>query len=186
MMLLGSVISRQVKTALDTYYNDHNCYPTTLPFGSPWQENSTVYMSKVPQDIACSGSSNCYVYKYAGACPQWNVVFTKLSVTPSTSQCSLSQQSACVPSDYNSSWACIVSGNVDAAGCAHLASTSLAAGSDSSGAPINGGGGATPTPTPTPSSCSRDYACSNGTCNHVGTNTGAYCNPTCDGNCLGR
>ncbi len=176
---------KQLKTALDTYYNDHNCYPTILPFGSAWDENGTTYMRKVPQDLACAGNANCYVYKYLGTCSQWNVVFTKLAVAPTTPQCSLTGLSACVPTDYDSSWACVVSGTVDSAGCAHLASSSLGSGSDSSAPPTG-----TPlppnSPTPTPQGCSRDYACSLGTCNHVTSGSGDYCTSSCNGMCSGR
>ena len=176
---------KQIKTALDTYYTDHNCYPTTLPFGEAWVENNTTYMREVPQDLACAGNTNCYVYKYLGGCPQWNVVFTKQAITPTTPQCSLTQLSACVPTDYDNSWACVVSGNVDSAGCAHLAASSLSSGSDISSLPSG-----TPmppnTPTPTPVGCSRDYACSSGTCNHVTVGTGDYCTSSCDNVCSGR
>lgn len=177
---------QQVKTALDTYYNDHNCYPTSLPFGSIWQENSTVYMPKVPQDIACVGTTNCYVYKYAGSCPQWNVVFTKLAITPSAPQCELTKLSSCVPTDYTNSWACIVSGNVDIAGCAHLAASTLSSGSDDSGGSLPGNGGSNPPPPSPPGggSCSKDYVCSNRVCNHAVTGTGTYCTPQdCFDNC---
>lgn len=177
-----------IKTALDTYYNDHNCYPTTLPFGGTWQENNTVYLREVPQDIACAGNKNCYVYKYSGTCSQWSVVFAKLAVTPSTSQCSLTQHSACVPSDYDSSWACIVSGDVDAAGCAHLSASALSQGSDSSSGSGSGSGSGAGSGSGSGSGsfCSRDYLCSNGTCNHTTTNAGTYCTSTCDGFCAGR
>lgn len=176
---------KQLKTALDTYYNDHNCYPTILPFGSSWSENGTTYMREVPQDLACAGNSNCYVYKYLGSCSQWNVVFTKLAVVPPTPQCSLTELSACVPTDYDSSWACVVSGNVDSAGCAHLSSSSLKSGSDSS-TPSSGTPLPPNSPTPTPPGCSRNYACSLGTCNRVTTGTGDYCTSSCDGVCAGR
>lgn len=178
---------QQIKTGLDTYYNDHNCYPTTLPFGSSWIENSTTYMRKVPQDISCVGNKNCYVYKYEGSCPQWSVVFTKLAITPTTSQCSLAALSACVPTDYNISWACVVSGNVDTSGCAHLAASSLSSGSDGVGSGGSGSGSpSVPTPTPTQASCSKDYVCSNGSCNHTSPNAGTYCSSDCSGQCAGR
>lgn len=178
---------QEIKTALDTYYNDHNCYPTTLPFGSAWQENSTVYMRKVPQDVACANNTNCYVYKYLGSCPQWNVVFTKLSVTPTTPQCTLTSHSACVPSDYSNSWACIVSGNVDAAGCAHLAASSLSGGSDGGLGGNDSGSQPPPPPPPPPADCSqKDWICSGDTCNHTTAGAGVYCSSTCDGFCKGR
>lgn len=177
---------QEIKTGLDTYYNDHNCYPLTLPFGSEWIENSTVYMREVPQDVVCSGNSHCYVYKYEGACPQWSVVFTKLSKAPSAPQCSLTKLSqACVPADYDSTWACVVTGNVDTSGCAHISSSYLSNGSDaaqSSGGTGNGNNA----PTPTPATCaSKNYKCS-GVCNIVAVGTGDYCTSSCDGVCPGR
>lgn len=174
---------KQIKTALDTYYNDHNCYPTTLPFGSAWTEGSTTYMSKVPEDLACAGNANCYVYKYLGTCSQWNVVFTKLSNTPSTSQCSLSELSGCVPSDFDASWACVVSGSVDTAGCAHLSSSALGDGSDASSSPPSQDTPTPPLPTPTPPECPLNFACSFGTCNRVPDGTGDYCDTGCSGYC---
>jgi len=173
---------KQLRTGLDVYYNDHNCYPTVLPFGSAWTENSTTYMREVPQDLACAGNSNCYVYKYLGDCSQWNVIFAKLANPPTTPQCSLTQLSACVPIDYDSSWACIVSGSVDGAGCAHLSTSSLSSGSDSSSG-SDGGSGSGGTPTPTPAGCSRDYICSLGTCNHAVVGAGQYCTANCDDEC---
>jgi len=176
----------QIKIALDAYYNDHGCYPTTLPFGSSWSENGVVYMREIPQDPNCAADSGkCYVYRYSGTCPQWNVVFSKLSTPQVTGSCQLS--SSCVPSDYSSSsWSCAISGDTD---CAHLTSSALSSGSDSSGDP---GGGANPTSTPTPTpSCSRDYSCSGNPvrCNIVSSGTGQYCDPSfyggvaCNGVC---
>lgn len=182
----------QIKSALDTYYNDHNCYPTNLTFGAAWSENGVVYMRKVPQDPGCAGdSSKCYVYKYSGTCPQWNVVFTKLTKAPVTTSCQL--VSSCVPSDYaSSSWGCVVSGDAD---CAHLTSSALSSGSDSvAGNPQGGDGGAvaTPTPTPTPPiGCSLDFTCSGNPaiCNRAPDGTGQYCDASyyngvvCNGFC---
>ena len=167
----------QIKTALDSYYNDHGCYPTTLPFGSNWSENSVVYMREIPQDPDCTTDPNkCYVYKYSGTCPQWNVVFTKLSIQPVTGSCQLA--SSCVPSDYSgSSWSCVISGDAD---CTHLTSSALSSGSDSSGAAVS----------PIPS-CSLDYSCSGNppACNIVPVGSGQYCDPSfyggiaCNGVC---
>jgi len=182
----------QIKSALDTYYNDHSCYPTTLIFGGEWSENGVVYMRKVPQDPNCAGdSSKCYVYKYSGSCPQWNVVFSKLTKPPATgTTCQLS--STCVPSDYSTgSWGCVVSGDTD---CAHLTSSSLSSGSDLPGGGTSGNPTPTPsgpTATPTPLVCARDYACSGNPsrCNVVPVGTGVYCDPSyysgilCNGVC---
>lgn len=48
---------KQVRAALDMYYNDHNCYPTSLTFGQEWRVGQTTYMKQVPQDPSCSNSS---------------------------------------------------------------------------------------------------------------------------------
>lgn len=77
----------QVKTALDTYYNDHGCYPTSVPFGTRWVDGLNILMKKVPQDpsIYCRDDSNCYPYAYVideeSNCPQWAVVYARLSGT---------------------------------------------------------------------------------------------------------
>ena len=42
--------AQEIKKALDLYYNDHNCYPTSVPFGSSWTQGRTIYMKKVPQE----------------------------------------------------------------------------------------------------------------------------------------
>ncbi|MCL4354362.1 prepilin-type N-terminal cleavage/methylation domain-containing protein [Patescibacteria group bacterium] len=77
----------QIRQALDTYYNDHNCYPTqdqNIPFGQEWEENGVVYMKEVPQDKGCTGASpRCYIYQTdsSSSCPQWNVIYAKLEMT---------------------------------------------------------------------------------------------------------
>lgn len=168
---------QQIKTALDTYYNDHGCYPTNLPFGSSWSENGAVYMREVPQDPDCEvgDPSRCYVYKYSGTCPQWNVLFAKLTKDPVVGACQL-KSPTCVPSDFSSSsWSCVASGNTD---CTHLTSSALSSGSDSDGSqgpgPVN-----TPTPTPT-ITCVRSYSCTGqpAHCNIVTEGTGQYCDPS--------
>jgi len=180
---------QQIKTALDTYYNDFNCYPPSLSFGSPWVENTVTYMRKVPQDPDCSDNpTTCYIYQYSGSCPQWTVVFAKLSKTSEKSACQLASLSSCVPAGYDSSWACTISGNVD---CAYLSGVALEDGSvapDSTPTPTipGGGSGDPPTPTPTPPSCSpKDYACTGNPsrCNFVPAGTGTYCTPDCAGAC---
>lgn len=60
----------QIRSALDIYYNDHSCYPSSIPFGQTWKEDSTVYMPKVPQDP--NYPQNAYVYEVdtLNPCPQ--------------------------------------------------------------------------------------------------------------------
>lgn len=157
----------QIKNALDTYYNDHNCYPTSSPFDQEeWKEGLTTYMTKIPKD---PDTGLAYFYEANGECPQWNVLFAKLSQSKTTQNiCSLSSLSNCLPPNYDSSYACATSGKVD---CTYVSSTSL---------PIQ-----TPTPTiPTPTPCSRNYSCSGGLCNRIDpAGSGQYCTSNCDGNC---
>ena len=142
---------QQVKNALESYYQDNNCYPETLTFGQEWSSSTTVYMKEVPQDPTCN-QFNGYCYQYitdtttGDNCPQWNVVFAKLSQKPpQTTICPLSSVAdACVPDGYDETWACVLSGAVNC----QLVGVS---GFDYLG---GGGGGAEPTPTsgiePTP------------------------------------
>ncbi|MEX2007707.1 MAG: GIY-YIG nuclease family protein [Candidatus Levyibacteriota bacterium] len=141
---------QQVKLALDLYYNDRNCYPSpsdspfaaALKDGAEWKEGDTVYMKKVPKDPARVS----YVYTTEStACPQWSVVFAKLS-KPSTllTICSLMSQSNCVPKGFDTTWACVTSGNT---GCTILASGEI----DISGFSSGTGSGAISTPTSAPS-----------------------------------
>ena len=76
----------QIRSALDAYYNDNNCYPSSIPFGSEWKVGSVIYMKKVPQDpnATCTNGS-CYYYYYqtdGSSCPQWTVLYAKLDITP--------------------------------------------------------------------------------------------------------
>jgi prepilin-type N-terminal cleavage/methylation domain-containing protein len=95
----------QIKNALDTYYNDYGCYPTSVPFGIQWLNGQTMLMKKVPQDpsVYCKSDSECYPYAYitdtGTDCPQWSVVFARLYgtssqlQTTSTSTCSYTNPS---------------------------------------------------------------------------------------------
>ena len=77
----------QVRNALDTYYNDHNCYPPSVPFGEEWTDQDVVYMKKVPQDpyVYYQQGRGWYYYNYATdtredqICPQWNIIFARLT-----------------------------------------------------------------------------------------------------------
>ncbi len=146
---------QQIKNALEAYYQDHNCYPESLEFGQEWQEGDTVYMKHVPQDATCNDTSgSCYQYitdsEANNSCPQWNVVFAKLSQKPTqnTSICPLSDiSSTCVPEGYDETWACTMSGAVN---CQFMAVSGF--GYDSGVEPTGVVSG-TPTPTgvlPTP------------------------------------
>ncbi|HSD98897.1 MAG TPA: prepilin-type N-terminal cleavage/methylation domain-containing protein [Patescibacteria group bacterium] len=136
----------QIQRALDTYFNDTGCYPTTLTFGSKWSSGSQVYMEKVPQDLNCAKDPNkCYVYETdtSTSCPQWNVLYASLQSSAIPSQaCPLTTRSLCVPSNFSSSNYnyCVTSGGID---CAVIAGFTLpsATGGNSGGSGGNGGGG---------------------------------------------
>lgn len=102
-----------IQSALDTYYNDTTCYPQTIPFGSSWTSGNTILMAKVPQDPQVStNGSYVYLTDTSSTCPQWNVVFSKLTTTQTnTNTCSLPPD--CVPSGWSTQWACKTSGTVN-------------------------------------------------------------------------
>lgn len=187
----------QVRTALDTYYNDTGCYPKSLSFGSKWSVGSVVYMQKLPQDILCS-QNGAYCYRYEtdnAACPQWNILFGTMQapVGVNTTTCRLASLASCQPINYAGSGVnyCLTSGDL---GCAYISSNNIVTGgegtpsSSSSPTPTPGGGGGGPTPTP--SGCSpKNWSCTGGgpgipqICNVVPAGTGTYCTPNCDGAC---
>ncbi len=104
----------QIRNSLDVYYNDTKCYPASL---SVLSSSEQVYMKTVPKDPT---TNQDYAYVKNGSCPQWMVLFTQLSKEPSTtSVCPLSGLTDCLPAAFDSTWACVVSGNVD---CAYVAS----------------------------------------------------------------
>lgn len=177
----------ELQTALDTYYNDTGCYPTSIPFGSEWKIGNTVYMKEVPQESSCrSNPATCYMYQVdtSDSCPQWNIVFVKQEKSYPSS-CSLaSLSSGCTPPNYDPRFACVVSGNVD---CSFVTANPVMPPSSLSGDgdeyPSN------PTSTPTPGQAcpqnQRNYACTGGParCNVVPAGTGTYCSSNCDGVC---
>lgn len=97
-----------VATAMDTYYHDTNCYPDTVPFGSEWKNGNTIYAKEVPNDPKRETNGD-YIYMKSSSspCSQWGVVFSKL--TTQEGVCSL--PAGCVPSGYNTAWACKVLGS---------------------------------------------------------------------------
>jgi prepilin-type N-terminal cleavage/methylation domain-containing protein len=194
---------KQLNTALDTYYNDHNCYPSDLAKLS----GTGTYMKQVPNDPAAAGGWQNYDYitdPNKPDCPQWNVIFAKVSNTIDynknpTAQavatlCPL-QQTGCFPGDaggagnaagYNY---CVLSGNVSC--LKDLVLTPVGG-----PVPTSGGGGitvtaavptSTPTstpiptsltPTPTPCLCGSAYALwvqDGAFCDRVTAGTGLYC-----------
>lgn len=174
---------KQINNALDTFYNDNNCYPSSLIFGQELNDpaSGVVYMKQVPQDPNCPGDS-CYTYVTdASSCPQWNVIFTKIyqsSVNSST--CALEPD--CRPSNYDTSGYnyCALSGEVE---CAAISSITLPANAGA-GTGGTGGGGGTGTPTPTPCSCaSAQYDIRGGNCNIVANPPYNYCDDNCTIQC---
>lgn len=115
----------QIRQALDTYYNDHNCYPKAITFNQQWAENGVVYMQKVPQDSSCSGSSpHCYLYQTDNTsnCPQWNVVYgylTQVKASQVTDSCPVKTICGSMTLKYNF---CLTSGNID---CTYINSNPL-------------------------------------------------------------
>lgn len=185
----------QVKAALDTYYNDKGCYPTSLNFGSAWASGQNIYMTKVPQDpdyISGSTTNLSYIYQTDGtSCPQWNVLYSGLKgAISSSTTCPLSQRTSCVPQGFNTYYNfCLSSGTVD---CSVISSSSLSSGGNIGG----GGGGGNNVPTPTPTSgpivcpgenyygCSSDDRCNSenpkeGNCIGYGGATQCYCDQLC-------
>lgn len=152
---------KQIRIALDAYYNDHNCYPLSLSYGTEWMERTTVYMKKIPQDPNCGkAGSACYTYVVdpASSCPQWNVLFGKLAIAPSAAMPACLLQSECLPNNYAASGynLCDFGGNLD---CEVLQAQTLPLVEeiDQNNSPTptpTGSSGPTPTnvvsPTPTP------------------------------------
>jgi len=107
----------QLHTAAEFFYNDHNYYPPSIPFGSAWNENETVYMAQTPQDPDChGGTQNCTPYTYIAdpsnpSQPQWYVLYGKLVVPPqgSSPACTI----PCVPATSSGFNSCVYAGNVD-------------------------------------------------------------------------
>ena len=120
----------QIRDALDTYYNDHSCYPPKnhdevgVPFGGIWLDGSTIYMQKTPQEKYpfCQTVDSCdyYYYQTDGRnCPQWAVLYAKLEITPKEEEkCSAKVIQAMCP-DVSASSAydyCLSVGQIDCDG----------------------------------------------------------------------
>jgi len=183
----------QIRNALDTFYNDHNCYPSPqtpsdnpIPFGQEWMDGDNVLMKKVPQDpYVYQDNRGGYYYNYKakigeGACSQWNILFARLTdssfanKTTNDKSCLGMIRKICgqipVSPVYNY---CIISGNLN---CDELKAAGIPG-------PTSHQQGNIPTPTPTitivntptptPVGCIPIYSCRGG-CNQV-------CNPLPDG-----
>lgn len=190
----------QVQRALDSYFNDKGCYPTSVPFGQKWSVNGQVYMEQVPQDPNCTRDVNqCYKYEASPTtCPQWAVLYGSLRspLVPANS-CPLitrNNSTSCLPVGFNDNNYnyCLLLGGIDCPTVSHfiIGPTSIP-GSDNG----NGGGNNGPTPTPTPLLCpgGQYYGCtSNSRCNAITPKTqctdygGAiqcYCDQHCQQQC---
>ena len=148
-----------IKTAVDTYYNDHGCYPTSLSFGSGFSSGASIYMKIVPNDP--DTTTTAYAYQTDGtSCPQWNVLYSKLRSNAVGVQgkvlCGLTSRSNCIPINYTALGYnyCTISGNID---CSYIATSTLVPSSTN-----YGNGGTLVSPTPTPVGCSKNYKCTGG------------------------
>lgn len=163
----------EIRNALDTYYNDYNCYPESL-------ENLTAgpayYMRKLPKD---PDTGNNYYYQVTIPCPQWVVLYSKMS-SQKNGSCPLSSLSSCLPTDYTYDYSCTYLGKVD---CSYISQNPLPIPAPSN-TPTPGPVSPTPSSSPTPTPCSKDYACTGlNLCNNVGKGTGEYCDRNCEGKC---
>lgn len=187
----------QIRTALDTYYDDTGCYPTTLNFAQRFSLNGKIYMTNIPEDPKCSSTgANCYVYQTdtSSTCPQWNVLYGTLvaPLASSATSCPLTSISgSCVPLNYQQIGTnyCVISGNVDCAKISSVAITPVPPGG-SGGSSGSGGSGSS---TPTPATCGTYYACTgvgvNGcnvldsnsqqNCQQLGGTMACYCDSLC-------
>jgi prepilin-type N-terminal cleavage/methylation domain-containing protein len=197
----------QIRNALDTFYSDSNCYPESLPSGN-FSQGSTVFLQKVPQDPDYSQGANpsyAYLTDTSRGCPQWNVLFAKLSNAQNLQvSCSLSQLANCLPTNYQSLGYnyCTVSGKVDCAYISANATQGLSSpaptlpptpaptaqpsitpsptpvGATPSPTPIGATPAPTPAPTAPPPTCPENYYACTGTpaiCNGLSTDPGNQC-----------
>lgn len=173
---------KALKQALDMYYNDHNCYPKTIPadLNGRWAEKNgtVVYMIKVPEVYSVSviptpwkEPASGYVYQTDGStCPQWNVVYATYSKVYSASDCPLSALNQC---NYASARGCSLSGNTD---CSFISSNQPP---PPSAVPTGVSG---PTPTDIIGQCGTEpklyIKSSSGNCNYNPA-VGVYCDQYC-------
>jgi type II secretory pathway pseudopilin PulG len=173
---------KQLNSAMDTFYNDANCYPmlANMPdSNSSWAGgNGQVYIQKVPVDPSALGGWPNYAYvtdtDLTDTCPQWNVVFAKVSnnYASASTLCPLtnmkdSDGSPCVPQNFikgpdnlNPKYNyCVLSGNVDCKIIEGLKANDIPALGVASAGPGGGsvgnpGDGGNPPPPPAGGGCS--------------------------------
>lgn len=143
---------QEVKKGLDLYYQDSNCYPTTsssfttaLSTGGEWKVGNTVYLAKTPVDGY--GRALVYMTDPVSSCPQWNVLFTKLSAAGSTDICPLQEKPECTPEGFDNTWACVVSGSTN---CSAVSGGQIGIGGIVPTATPSATPAPSATPTPTP------------------------------------
>jgi prepilin-type N-terminal cleavage/methylation domain-containing protein len=185
---------KQLNTALDTYYNDHSCYPAHLS----WLSGVGTYMKQVPNDPAIAGGWQNYDYITDPTnpdCPQWNVIFAKVSNTIDynknpTAQavatlCPL-QQTSCFPGNAAGYNYCVLSGSVSCDYLKDLVLTPIVGPVPTSGEGVTTNPAANPTatyaptttPMPTPCPCGSVYASwveDGALCDGVAAGTGNFC-----------
>lgn len=162
----------EIRSALDLYFNDHNCYPASIPFGFEWTEGSVTYMKKVPQDPDCSPTRLCYYYQVdtTATCSQWNVLYAKLSIRPTNTEeyCKNTLKTACDNSSLSvnlkySDGYCILSGQPD---CIYIGNNTN----------FNLPATLPEDPQPPPPSCNNHYyAFVGGACNDIGADSANLC-----------
>jgi type II secretory pathway pseudopilin PulG len=139
---------KQLQTALDTFYNDTNCYPLASGEFLTIDDLNSNYIKDIPVDPDGRG----YAYlEGATSCPQWNALFTRLDSLPEDeTSCPLLQieediGSSCTPTNYETGYNfCAISGEIN---CSEISSASV----PDLGIPVSppsGGGTSTNTPTP--------------------------------------
>jgi hypothetical protein len=110
----------KIDIILESYYNDHNCYAQSIPFGQSMSTVSPGHDDIIPQDP--NYPTNFYIQAQNDSpCPKWYAVFSKLTAhNSSIPACKL--PSACLPANYQPNWDCLVNGNYS---CSAIASTYL-------------------------------------------------------------
>ena len=117
---------QEIKKGLELYYQDNNCYPLqaqmdTVIAGASWIVGSSIYINKMPKDA--SGEAYTYMTDQDPACPQWAVVFANAARAGARSPlCPLESLTACTPINFDSTFACVISGSVD---CSKISTYSL-------------------------------------------------------------
>jgi len=81
---------KRIQTALEDYYNDHNCYPTSLVCNDPFNP----YLEKIP----CDPDGGSYYYEASGGdCPQSYRIYSSLKYTSDPEIKKLGCQNGCGP-----------------------------------------------------------------------------------------